>query len=269
MSDLQSRIAQLSPEKRALLAQRLNLERQSPPAAEPLAIIGMACRFPGARSLDEFWELLIAGADAVTEVPADRWSNDAYFDPDPAAAGKVTTQMGRLHRGRRSVRRRHSFHLAARGGADGSAAAPAARGRMACARTCRPGACSSGGQPDRCLRRRAQSQQRLCAPPVRPSRSDRCVQRHRCGAQSADRPSLVSARPARSELVVDTACSSRLVAAHLACQSASRRVRHGARRRRQPHAVADVHGRGVAHADAGGRRTLQDVRCGSGRIRAC
>ena len=94
MSDLQSRIAQLSPEKRALLAQRLNLERQSPPAAEPLAIIGMACRFPGARSLDEFWELLIAGADAVTEVPADRWSNDAYFDPDPAAAGKVTTKWG-------------------------------------------------------------------------------------------------------------------------------------------------------------------------------
>lgn len=40
--------------------------------AEPIAIIGMGCRFPGAKSPDEFWQLLRAGADAITEVPSSR-----------------------------------------------------------------------------------------------------------------------------------------------------------------------------------------------------
>jgi acyl transferase domain-containing protein len=43
-------------------------------AAEPLAIVGMACRFPGgANDIAAFWELLSAGRDAIGEVPADRW----------------------------------------------------------------------------------------------------------------------------------------------------------------------------------------------------
>jgi amino acid adenylation domain-containing protein len=43
------------------------------PSREPIAIVGMACRFPGAPSAPRFWELLAGGGDAVREVPADRW----------------------------------------------------------------------------------------------------------------------------------------------------------------------------------------------------
>jgi acyl transferase domain-containing protein/acyl-CoA synthetase (AMP-forming)/AMP-acid ligase II/acyl carrier protein len=64
-------------------------------AAEPIAIIGMACRFPGdASSLDAYWELLRSGGDAISAVPRDRWDLDALYDPDPAAPGKMTTRWG-------------------------------------------------------------------------------------------------------------------------------------------------------------------------------
>ena len=61
---------------------------------EPIAIVGMACRLPGAASPEAFWALLHGGIDAVREVPADRWDLEAYFDPDPAAPGKATTRWG-------------------------------------------------------------------------------------------------------------------------------------------------------------------------------
>ena len=44
-----------------------------------IAIIGMSCRFPGAGSLDEFWQLLREGRDAVTEIPPGRWDVDALY----------------------------------------------------------------------------------------------------------------------------------------------------------------------------------------------
>lgn len=63
--------------------------------AEPIAIVGVGCRFPGsANSADALWELLLAGTDAVTEVPRERWDVDAYYDPDPAAVGKMYTRWG-------------------------------------------------------------------------------------------------------------------------------------------------------------------------------
>ncbi|HEX7243373.1 MAG TPA: type I polyketide synthase [Longimicrobiaceae bacterium] len=59
-----------------------------------LAIVGMACRFPGATGLDEYWRLLGSGVDALRTVPADRWDIDAFYDPDPAAAGKMNCRTG-------------------------------------------------------------------------------------------------------------------------------------------------------------------------------
>ena len=50
---------------------------------EPIAIIGMGCRFPGADNPQAFWELLSNGIDAISEVPADRWDINAYFDNNP------------------------------------------------------------------------------------------------------------------------------------------------------------------------------------------
>ncbi|NUQ76918.1 MAG: acyltransferase domain-containing protein [Polyangiaceae bacterium] len=62
---------------------------------EPIAIVGIACRFPGgATSPDRFWQLLWEGVDAIREVPADRWDIDAFYDPDRTAPGKMSTRWG-------------------------------------------------------------------------------------------------------------------------------------------------------------------------------
>lgn len=62
--------------------------------SEPIAVIGMGCRFPGGENPGAFWRLLRAGGDAVREVPSDRWNIDDYYDPDPAAPGKMNTRWG-------------------------------------------------------------------------------------------------------------------------------------------------------------------------------
>ncbi len=61
---------------------------------EPIAIIGMSCRFPKAPNPEAFWKLLRDGVDAITEVPAGRWDINALYDPDPAVPGKVSTKWG-------------------------------------------------------------------------------------------------------------------------------------------------------------------------------
>ncbi|MFD7533450.1 SDR family NAD(P)-dependent oxidoreductase [Streptomyces sp. NPDC059849] len=69
------------------------------PQNEPIAVVGLACRFPGGESPEAFWDLLVAGGDAVGEVPADRWDAAAFHDTDPSAAGKtVARRAGFLDR---------------------------------------------------------------------------------------------------------------------------------------------------------------------------
>ncbi|MFH8368353.1 beta-ketoacyl synthase N-terminal-like domain-containing protein [Streptomyces sp. NPDC018031] len=63
-------------------------------ADEPIAVIGMACRLPGAADPDAFWRLLVEGRDAITEVPADRWDAAARYDPEPARPGGLATRWG-------------------------------------------------------------------------------------------------------------------------------------------------------------------------------
>src|SRR5208282_2820746 len=62
--------------------------------AEAIAIIGIGCRFPGAQDARAFWNLLRNGVDAIREVPAQRFNLHDFFDPDPAAPGKIITRWG-------------------------------------------------------------------------------------------------------------------------------------------------------------------------------
>lgn len=62
---------------------------------DDVAIISMACRFPGgAEDPEALWRLLAAGEDAVREVPAGRWDTHGLHDPDPEATGKAYTLRG-------------------------------------------------------------------------------------------------------------------------------------------------------------------------------
>src|SRR5262245_31802621 len=103
MSDLSQRLAGLSPAQRKLLEQRLAAKQSQPtlppPVDEPIAIIGMACRFPGAPNLDAYWKLISEGRSAVAEVPAERWDPDEFFDPTGETAGKMSVRWAALVEG--------------------------------------------------------------------------------------------------------------------------------------------------------------------------
>jgi acyl transferase domain-containing protein/acyl carrier protein len=61
---------------------------------EPIAVIGISCRFPGADDPEAFWELLQAGKDCISEIPPDRWNKEAFFNPDPSVPGKSISNWG-------------------------------------------------------------------------------------------------------------------------------------------------------------------------------
>jgi acyl transferase domain-containing protein/acyl carrier protein len=89
---------QLPPSKRLLLAlkeAKSKLEAVERAKHEPIAIIGMGCRFPGgANSPAAFWDLMKNGVDAITEVPPDRWNIDTYYDPNINTPMKMYTRYG-------------------------------------------------------------------------------------------------------------------------------------------------------------------------------
>lgn len=61
----------------------------------PVAVIGMGCRLPGGiDSPDRLWEALLRGDDLVTEIPADRWDIDEYYDPEPGVPGRTDCKWG-------------------------------------------------------------------------------------------------------------------------------------------------------------------------------
>ena len=74
---------------------RSRLEAVNKAQTEPIAIVGMACRFPGgANDPSTYWSLLHDGIDAIKPVPPDRWDVNAYYDPEPAVPGKAYTKEG-------------------------------------------------------------------------------------------------------------------------------------------------------------------------------
>jgi thioester reductase-like protein len=89
MTGADARVVQLLKEARGAL------EAERRRRTEPIAIVGIGCRFPGgASSPSQFWKLLTNGIDATSEVPLDRWDASAVFDPDPSVTGKTYTKRG-------------------------------------------------------------------------------------------------------------------------------------------------------------------------------
>ncbi|MCC7361303.1 MAG: type I polyketide synthase [Anaerolineales bacterium] len=88
----------LSLVKQALLAveqMKARLAAAEGRQREPIAVVGLGCRFPGqAGSPGAFWRLLAAGVNAVTPIPPDRWPVEAYYDPNPETPGKAYTRYG-------------------------------------------------------------------------------------------------------------------------------------------------------------------------------
>ncbi len=59
-----------------------------------VAIVGMACIYPGARNIEEFWSNILAGKDWVTEVPDTRWNKELYYDPTVSDGSKSHSKWG-------------------------------------------------------------------------------------------------------------------------------------------------------------------------------
>ncbi|MEM9587927.1 MAG: beta-ketoacyl synthase N-terminal-like domain-containing protein, partial [Planctomycetota bacterium] len=63
-------------------------------ADTPLAIIGMACRLPGANDLHEYWSLMIEGRSAIVELPLSRLDRERYYDREIGKVGKTYSTIG-------------------------------------------------------------------------------------------------------------------------------------------------------------------------------
>ena len=61
---------------------------------EPIAIVGIGCRFPGAKNPEAFWQMLREGVDAIIEVPPNRWDIKAFYDSDTEKQDKMNTRWG-------------------------------------------------------------------------------------------------------------------------------------------------------------------------------
>ncbi|MBF0304002.1 MAG: type I polyketide synthase, partial [Desulfamplus sp.] len=91
---------QLNPLQKAFFAlkeMRKKYDALKQEQNEPIAIIGMGCRFPGGdsnlESLADYWNLLINKRSGVVEVPLERWDNSIYYDPDQDAPGCISTRF--------------------------------------------------------------------------------------------------------------------------------------------------------------------------------
>ena len=197
-------------------------DRAGVPGGEPIAIIGIGCRFPGADGPEAFWRLLRDGVDAVGEVPGPRRRRRRSAGRMPAAgrcrwAGSSTRSTGSTP---------GSSASPARGGHDGPAAAACWRWPGRRSRTPARPPDRLAGSADRRVRRhlRPTTTRRHAARPTRRASTPTPAPATRSSI-AANRLSYVLDLRGPS-LAVDTACSSSLVAVHLACQSLrTRRVR--------------------------------------------
>ena len=82
--------------KAAATIGRLNarIESLESEHTDPIAIVGLACRGPGAENADQLWEMISDGQHGISDVPASRWDVNKNFDPRPGVPGKSCTRKG-------------------------------------------------------------------------------------------------------------------------------------------------------------------------------
>lgn len=84
--------------KRAYLAMeemQRRLDAYERARSEPIAIVGAGCRFPGGvGDVEDYWELLRTGTDAVGDIPPDRWDMERLYSEEPGSPGRMSTRSG-------------------------------------------------------------------------------------------------------------------------------------------------------------------------------
>ncbi len=94
MATIYDRVAAMPGEKRDALTQQFEKASRIA-AAEPVAVVGIGCRFPGgAVGPEGYWKFLTSGGDGISEIPADRWDADEFYDPDQFAPGRMSSKWG-------------------------------------------------------------------------------------------------------------------------------------------------------------------------------
>lgn len=92
MNSPSERLARLSPQKLALLQKTMHSGGGG--NSEPIAIVGMGCRFAGASNVPQYWRLIRESIDMTGEIPPSRWDVDQFYDPVPGTPGKMPTRWG-------------------------------------------------------------------------------------------------------------------------------------------------------------------------------
>ena len=92
-----------TPDRRAIITEALHkidelsarLEIAEKASTEPIAVVGMGCRFPGGvNNPEQFWDLLCAGRSGIVRVPAERWDADIFFTDDHTVPGTICSREG-------------------------------------------------------------------------------------------------------------------------------------------------------------------------------
>ncbi|MGA9360387.1 MAG: type I polyketide synthase [Mycobacterium sp.] len=219
-----------TPDRRAIITEALHkiddltarLEIAEKASTEPIAVIGMGCRFPGGvNSPDQYWELLRAGRSGIVRVPSERWDADAFFTEDHTVPGTICNREGGFLTGWQPDEfDSEFFSISPR---EAAAMDPQQRLLIEVAWE----ALEDAGLPPHTIRGTqtsvfvgvtAYDYMLTLAGRLRPEDLDAYIPTGNSANFAAGRLAyILGARgPA---VVIDTACSSSLVAVHLACQS--------------------------------------------------
>jgi Beta-ketoacyl synthase, N-terminal domain len=76
------------------LTRRMAAQRRREPRSSDVVIIGMSCMLPGAKDIRTYWNNILSRVDAITEVLAQRWDWQLYYDPDKSTPDRIYSKCG-------------------------------------------------------------------------------------------------------------------------------------------------------------------------------